>query len=105
MGQDLSTIYENSRDKYDPSESDSNLSVVYQNDHRKSSGTLSATWSSASADGTYAPGTLGHTYDDTDLRNESVASKNVFGMVKTEDGQFPFLSNVPESVFRSNHAD
>ena len=98
MAQDLSTIYENTRDKYDRLDSKSNRSTMYANDHRKSSGTLSGTWSSAS-DGTYVPGTLSHTYEDVvEPRNDNVTSKNVFGMLKTEDGQFPFLSNVAESV-------
>jgi hypothetical protein len=68
---------------------------VYHPDHRKSSGTLSGTWSNASADNTFVPN---HGYEDAVDRNDNVSSKRVFGMLKTEDGQFPFLSNLAESV-------
>jgi len=74
----------------------SNLSTIYPSDHRKSSGTISGTWSSISPEGSYvAPP---HGYEEAvEQRTESFSSKHVFGMVKTEDGQFPYLA---ESVYR-----
>jgi hypothetical protein len=98
VGQDLSVIYENTTVPYlalDKSMIDSG--AAYAPDHRKSSGTLSGTWSNASGEATYVGSTKG--YDDiVETRNEPVPSKNVFGMLKTEDGQFPFLSNLPDTV-------
>jgi hypothetical protein len=97
VGQDLSVIYENTPVKYVSNCSISNFSTLYQSDHRKSSGTLSGTWSNASAEATYVPST--HSYDEAvEQRSDSISSKHVFGMLKTEDGQFPFLSNLAESV-------
>jgi hypothetical protein len=100
VGQDLSVIYENTPVKYVLFRAYSEFSTTYQTDHRKSSGTLTA-WSSTSHEGTYVPST--HGYDDkVEQRNDSTSSKHVFGMLKTEDGQFPFLSNLSESVI-PNH--
>jgi hypothetical protein len=79
-----------------------NFSNIYQSDHRKSSGTLSGTWTNASTEATYVPST--HGYEEAgEQRADSLSSKHVFGMLKTEDGQFPFLSNLAESVFQSIH--
>ena len=99
VGQDLSVIYENAPDKYPVRlELSDNNSQIYPSDHRKSSGTLSGTWSSTSPEATYVPST--HGYDEAvEQRNDSISSsKHVFGMLKTEDGQFPYLSNLAESV-------
>lgn len=98
VGQDLSVIYENAPDKYPIHLKLSNNSQIYSSDHRKSSGTLSGTWSSTSPEATYVPST--HGYDEAvEQRNDSISSsKHVFGMLKTEDGQFPYLSNLAESV-------
>ena len=97
VGQDLSVIYENAPVKYVFNCNVSNFSTIYQSDHRKSSGTLSGTWSNASAEATYVPST--HGYEEAvEQRSDSISSKHVFGMLKTEDGQFPFLSNLAESV-------
>jgi hypothetical protein len=99
VGQDLSVIYENAPDKYPIHlELSNNNSQIYSSDHRKSSGTLSGTWSSTSPEATYVPST--HGYDEAvEQRNDSISSsKHVFGMLKTEDGQFPYLSNLAESV-------
>lgn len=98
IGQDLSVIYENSADRHASPLSWPKPSTVYQSDHRKSSGTLTGGWTtSSSGETTYVPST--HGFDEaTESRTETVPSKNVFGMLKTEDGQFPFLSNLAESV-------
>ena len=95
VGQDLSVIYENAPDKYSFHLEPSKNSQIYSPDHRKSSGTLSGTWSTTSPDATYVPG-----YDEAaEQRHDSISSsKNVFGMLRTEDGQFPYLSNLAESV-------
>lgn len=40
---------------------------------------------------TFASGN--HGYEEVvESRNDSVSSKHVFGMLKTEDGQFPYLA-------------
>ena len=96
VSQDLSVIYENAPVKYVCNCQISNFSTIYQSDHRKSSGTLSGTWSNASGEATYVPST--HGYEEAVERSDSISSKHVFGMLKTEDGQFPFLSNLAESV-------
>jgi hypothetical protein len=96
VGQDLSVIYEDAPVKYTPRHRDLTFRTMYQSDHRKSSGTLSA-WSATSPEATYVPST--HGYDDAvEQRSDSFSSKHVFGMLKTEDGQFPYLSNLAESV-------
>jgi hypothetical protein len=97
VGQDLSVIYETGPEKCVSLLVCSNFSPVYPSDHRKSSGTLSGTWSTASAEATYVPST--HGYEEAvEQRTDSVSSKHVFGMLKTEDGQFPFLSNLADAV-------
>jgi len=99
VGQDLSVIYENAPAKYGPPADLTDHSAVHGSDHRKSSGTLSGTWSSASGDATYVGSTKG--YDDVvEQRSDSMPSKNVFGMLKTQDGQFPFLSSLLDRVWR-----
>ena len=97
VGQDLSIIYENAPAKYGPPVELTDDSTIHGSDHRKSSGTLSGTWSNASGDGTYVGSTKG--YDDiVEQRSDSMPSKNVFGMLKTQDGQFPFLSSLLDTV-------
>ena len=97
VGQDLSIIYENAPAKYGPPIDLTDDSAIHGSDHRKSSGTLSGTWSNASGDATYVGSTKG--YDDVvEQRSDPIPSKNVFGMLKTQDGQFPFLSSLLDTV-------
>lgn len=95
VGQDLSVIYENGPETFVSSKTSVISSTIYGSDHRKSSGTLSGTWSNTSPEMTFVSGS--HGYEDTvEPRSDSISSKHVFGMLKTEDGQFPYLA---ESVF------
>jgi hypothetical protein len=87
--QDLSVIYENGSEKYVSTPSILIACTVYHSDHRKSSGALSgSTWSSTPPEASK--------YDESMLGNDSTSSKNVFHLLKTEDGhQFPYLSVSP----------
>jgi len=91
VGQDLSVIYENGPETFLSSNTALTGSAIYPSDHRKSSGTLSTTWSKTSPEMTFVAGTHGYE-DSVEPRNDSVSSKHVFGMLKTEDGQFPYLA-------------
>jgi hypothetical protein len=93
--QDLSVIYENGPDKYHFFVGSINNSVIYPQDHRKSSGT----WSTSSPEATFASSP--HGYDEAiDQRNGSTSSKQVFGMLKTQDGaQFPYLAESVSPYF------
>jgi len=97
VGQDLSVIYENAPETYEPFQVCLTLSM-YPSDHRKSSGTLSG-WSNTSGENTYVSST--HGYEEVEPRTDATSSKRVFQMVKTEDGQFPFLSETVSPLFTS----
>lgn len=100
VGQDLSVIYENAPEAYVPFWYFILIVRIYPSDHRKSSGTLSGTWSNASAENTYvAPS---HGYEETEPRIDNTSSKRVFQMVKTQDGQFPYLSDKVFELFYLN---
>ena len=76
--------------------------MAYPADHRKSSGTLSGTWSNASHEATFV--SPSQSYDDVveSQRSDSVSGKNVFAMLPTENGGFPFLSSQSETVVSRN---
>jgi hypothetical protein len=84
--QDLSVIYENGSETYVSTPSILIASAVYHSDHRKSSGALSgSTWSNTPPEASK--------YDENMIGNDNASSKNVFHLLKTEDGhQFPYLS-------------
>lgn len=99
VGQDLSVIYENGSETYVLTGAVVISSTLYQPDHRKSSGTLSGTWSNTSPEMTFVSGT--HGYEEVvESRNDNISSKHVFGMLKTEDGQFPYLAESVLSFFQ-----